>query len=931
MFTNNILPQKDIHLTRDITKEFAINMPPHRKSFQDNETTILTHKFNDEDNPDLLIFKSISSYMCHKECDNCLKIFSAIETLENDINLENIAINGIKNTDLHTIKPNSSTKPQDRNINLYCSSCNFVSKEETDLMVHSKMIHHDPNPFKCTSCDDEYPTYVQLGKHLEEHLESNNKITCRRCSNSITIEEIMLHLNLCKKYLPYECQQCSKCFAINETRLNHENGHNKMCDYCNICFFLLEDYENHLKDVHIMNKAFRMDMVNLISRDSEGGSSDATTNSEPLIIVDFEDDIEHHGDRTQNKENQHIPNNAIKCKNYKIQRDGMICLYCPEILPTIRSLENHCSKVHNQGLIYECFTCNKRFSSIIDRRLHLRQNHSGSIIVCKYCKESLTNEIKANMHILNCTARLKISYECFTCNDQFKTTNERKHHLLLIHESYSQVFCKICKKYICEKEINTHVLDCVQTSSFNQKYCEEQDEIISVIDSENDFDDDLLKPLHSDYEDICNDIETFEGTTSTPNESLYYSIRDDVQSKQRSPKWCSYCPTQFDTIFGLISHTKKVHNTLLIHECYSCDKIFHCVSDRQIHMRKVHGVTKKGNIMCKYCQMISLESNMIIHYFQCKREYWLKTGGLNENVCASSNDDVDNTHNVTHKDTSSDSNEVTDDEMTEIVNQSQNTEPDSEILNQPSDFSSSLSQLYSTYDLTVCKVVLKDVFKCSEMDYDETSEICESNHNDESNENEDEEDTEDEEILNSSEENKSESMIKVSFKSTKLNESQNNDGRHILIHQQIILMPEPNGDNKETSDDMVVDDFGDDDAIDIDDTGFDPMIEESLQTNTVPSKVIDDNVAIKEECSATELESPKIDRIILNTPNKIEPTSSNVKIQCPCCNRKFTNDENLVKHRLMVHRNVLYKNHSCNLCFKQFSTEYDKINHKCMN
>lgn len=100
---------------------------------------------------------------------------------------------------------------------------------------------------KCHSCDHEFSTHMELGKHFKVTHKSNDQYQCNICDKKYDVggdlnKHFLVHLK------PYWCCYCGRSF----TKESHFNGHQikcKMktykCEYCNARFAEDSSLKNH--------------------------------------------------------------------------------------------------------------------------------------------------------------------------------------------------------------------------------------------------------------------------------------------------------------------------------------------------------------------------------------------------------------------------------------------------------------------------------------------------------------------------------------------------------------------------------------------------------------------------------------------------------------------------------------------------------------
>ncbi|XP_062620315.1 zinc finger protein 813-like [Saccostrea cucullata] len=105
---------------------------------------------------------------------------------------------------------------------------------------------------------------------------------------------------------------------------------------------------------------------------------------------------------------------------------------------------------------HPCPHCNKKFSSEFARKRHLDIHLNKVKLKCNFCGKEINRKDNFERHLKTCEK----SKTCSHCAKCFKTSIQRRIHILKEHRD-KLLKCERCKKeYLCEKAHQQHIARC---------------------------------------------------------------------------------------------------------------------------------------------------------------------------------------------------------------------------------------------------------------------------------------------------------------------------------------------------------------------------------------------------------------------------------------------------------------------------------------
>ena len=406
-----------------------------------------------------------------------------------------------------------------------CNICDASFAVKRNMKEHIDSVHEGRKSFKCNVCETSFTHQSNLNKHISS-IHEGKKFDCDKCSAKFTSKSnLNRHIKAFheEKQL-FKCDICNACFTqkhgLNEHNESfHEGKKNYECNICDELFVTITGLNSHILAIHKGKKPFmEMTTIKVVTAyDTSDQELSSQNGNLPLEVDMLRDKIDSIHEEIKPK---------IK-KRLKATPKELKCSICGEGLSSIKNLQNHFSKVHEEK--QKCAICAAQF-------VH---------------KKNLWRHVEA-VH-----EKIKPFY-CSICNRALASNQVLKRHFASLHKSK--------KMKLSDEELDTS----------DQELSSQDNMSTDEIDSIHDEKKPKIKKRSKEWKClICG-----ESLSSIKNLQSHFSTVHD--GKQQ----CAICNAQFAQYRNLWRHVKAVHEKIKPFCCSICNR---ALASKQMLERHLKG------------------------------------------------------------------------------------------------------------------------------------------------------------------------------------------------------------------------------------------------------------------------------------------------------------------------------------------------------
>lgn len=272
-----------------------------------------------------------------------------------------------------------------------------------------KPLKVDISTLKCRICEQNH-------KNLEEirnHLSAIHQIKFTKAGNG------MIEYNLTPKDDGFVCHLCEKFFYTFTLLNRHMNVHycNQICEICGAGFLNRQRLLQH-KQIH------------------EPGGHPC---KECKKSYSTSSNLRIHVKRTHEYPK---PTKTLKCS------------HCPERFSEHYTKMNHIKQVHKINFIFECETCNKKFSRRRALTVHVNKIHTQKF-KCELCGKCYGIKSDLNMHMRS--HRAERSFICTMCKRAYMHERSLAQHIKGHGDSFKYKCSKCEESFLNRNDFNKHM------------------------------------------------------------------------------------------------------------------------------------------------------------------------------------------------------------------------------------------------------------------------------------------------------------------------------------------------------------------------------------------------------------------------------------------------------------------------------------------
>ena len=261
-----------------------------------------------------------------------------------------------------------------------CETCGQTFTQSSHLKNHCKRIHLKLKNHKCESCDKSFGSNQELNRHVLVTHDDNGPemLKCGKCEFLTNSKSTLkYHTYQHEETKPYSCEDCGKCFVVQNRLRSHRIGaHTDLlafpCDFCSVGFKSRPGLKYHIVKDHPekMNAPIQLHQCDICDYKSIHKIG-----------------LWHH-------KRTHLINNEITCT---------IC--GKKLCKT--SLKAHMNHVHGNVEKQKCELCDFEIASRSDLKRHVESTHCGIRYNCDICPSDFADKNglsahKKNVHQLSC-------------------------------------------------------------------------------------------------------------------------------------------------------------------------------------------------------------------------------------------------------------------------------------------------------------------------------------------------------------------------------------------------------------------------------------------------------------------------------------------------------------------------------------------------
>lgn len=247
--------------------------------------------------------------------------------------------------------------------------------------AHSKKLHPVKNEFlkfkltmnnlKCIECNDVFPYFDILTKHMNEHFGNYVCHTCGACF----MEEASLRTHMRshnKVEINFPCEICGKNLKSKYSRhlhvvTVHEKTPTVNCYKCEASFLSYAQRNKHLIEVHADKRTFPCELCDKVYNRRKTLMEHNRRNH--LKVYNHQCELCDQKFYLPSRLKEHMATHTGE-RNFR-------CEFCDKSYPRLQSLQEHIRSHSNEG--YKCDVCNTTFTQNATLKNHMKNHHQFNL------------------------------------------------------------------------------------------------------------------------------------------------------------------------------------------------------------------------------------------------------------------------------------------------------------------------------------------------------------------------------------------------------------------------------------------------------------------------------------------------------------------------------------------------------------------------
>lgn len=379
-----------------------------------------------------------------------------------------------KGTQIDLIVPTTEKRKVNRNPAklIRCTSCSETFTGPSKLIQHSKNVHKDSKPFKCSfyDCGRSYQNPKGLKIHRILH-ESMKPFKCDECPANFHVKANLLSHQRVHTGEKFNCTfpECGKAFSSASYLKQHFKVHTLSDDTprpfcctgegCEKAFVDNKSLQSHAL-VHaerklsceICGKKFRTNQSLKIHHLKHTDMKQFTCHICGVLFKYKNQCYEHVRAHTAKRELE-----CFHCSKKFIKKTLLVahmqthltdrkfnCKECDKSFKTYSCLYAHTRRHQARVAKFNCASCDKSFFSRSDLNNHLRTHTFSQQFSCHFegCTKTFVHKSNLNVHIRS--HEEKNGFDCDICGKNLSNSNALRVHLNKVHKAEKKFACQSC-------------------------------------------------------------------------------------------------------------------------------------------------------------------------------------------------------------------------------------------------------------------------------------------------------------------------------------------------------------------------------------------------------------------------------------------------------------------------------------------------------